>query len=73
MTDPKKGDHVSWSWGTDTAKGVVQEVFTDHVSRSIKGLRVTRNASPEEPACLIEQDDGDAVLKSASELSRTKG
>jgi hypothetical protein len=39
------------------------------VSRTIARSEITRNASEEEPAYLIEQDDGDHVLKSASELS----
>jgi hypothetical protein len=38
------------------------------VTRRIKGVEVTRKASPEEPAYMIEQDDGGRVLKSASEL-----
>ena len=70
MTNLKKGDAVSWSWGSGTAKGKVAEVFHDRVERRIKGKMVTRNASREEPACLIRQEDGDEVLKSASELTR---
>ncbi|MEL6619026.1 MAG: HVA1 family protein, partial [Pseudomonadota bacterium] len=33
------------------------------------GTAVTHNASADNPAFLIEQEDGDLVLKSASELS----
>lgn len=66
----RKGDPVTWNWGSGTAKGTVTEVFTEKVTRRIKGKSITRNASAEEPAYLIRQEDGDRVLKSASELSR---
>jgi Hypervirulence associated proteins TUDOR domain len=36
----------------------------------IKGQKITRIASRDEPAYLVRQDDGDEVLKSASELAR---
>ncbi|HEX8299909.1 MAG TPA: DUF2945 domain-containing protein [Rubricoccaceae bacterium] len=70
MATFKTGDSVSWTWGAGTATGTVSEVFTDHVTRTIKGTEVTRNATPDEPAYLVEQDDGDRVLKSASELTK---
>ena len=63
-----KGDKVSWNWGNGGATGVVTEVFTEKVSRTIKGHEITRKATRDEPAFLIEQKDGDRVLKSASEL-----
>ena len=62
------GDKVEWDWGSGTATGSVTEVFTDDVTRTIKGNEVKRNASDDDPAYLIEQDDGDEVLKSGSEL-----
>ena len=65
------GDTVEWSWGNGTGSGKVTERFTSKVTRTIKGNEVTRDASDDEPAYLIEQDDGDRVLKSASELSQT--
>lgn len=64
------GDTVSWDWGSGTGTGTVTERFTNRVSRTIEGSEVVRNASDEEPAFLIEQDDGDEVLKSASELTK---
>lgn len=68
--DIRVGDHVSWSWGQGTGTGKVAERFTAKVTRQIKGSEITRNASDDEPAYLIEQEDGDRVLKSASELAR---
>lgn len=63
------GDEVEWNWGSGTGTGTVQEVFTERVTRTIDGTEVTRNADPDNPAYLIEQEDGDRVLKSESELS----
>lgn len=62
------GDKVSWEWGQGTAEGTIEERFTSKVTRTLDGNEVTREASEDEPAYLIEQDDGDRVLKSASEL-----
>lgn len=64
----KKGDSVEWSWGNGSASGKVREVFTSRVTRTIKGSEITRNATDDNPAYLIEQEDGDEVLKSHSEL-----
>ena len=64
-----KGDEVSWSWGNGTGTGTVREVHTDRVEVTIKGSDIVRNADEGNPAYLIEQDDGDRVLKSESELS----
>ena len=64
------GTEVEWEWGSGSATGTVQEVFTEKVTRTIKGNEVTRDASEDEPAYMIEQDDGDRVLKSHSELSK---
>ena len=65
-----KGDRVSWEWGPVRAEGKITETFTEKVTRTIKGNEVTRNASEDEPAYLIEQDDGDRTLKSHSELKK---
>lgn len=66
----KNGDKVTWSWGDGTAKGTISESFTEKVTRTIKGKKITRNASKDEPAYLIEQEDGDRVLKSATEIEK---
>lgn len=68
MADVNVGDQVSWEWGSGTATGEVKERFESAVTRTIEGNEVTRHASSEEPAFLIEQDDGDEVLKSITEI-----
>ena len=73
MGDFSKGDKVEWSWGNGTATGEVTEKFTSKVTRTIKGNEVTRDASEDEPAYMVEQEDGDRALKSGSELSKASG
>lgn len=62
---------VEWEWGSGQAKGYIRKKYTDEVSLTLKGTEVTRNASKEEPAYLIEQSDGDEVLKSHSEIKKS--
>jgi hypothetical protein len=69
----RAGSRVKWTWGAHTAEGVVRKSFTHRIERTIKGATVTREADAKNPAYLIEQDDGDKVLKSHSELTRVEG
>ncbi|MCQ0987254.1 hypervirulence associated TUDOR domain-containing protein [Jiella marina] len=71
MTKFQKGEHVAWSWGNGEGKGQVKDHFKEKVTREIDGSEITRNASKDNPAYLIEQDDGSRVLKSESELKKT--
>ncbi|GAA2733009.1 DUF2945 domain-containing protein [Pedococcus aerophilus] len=64
----RKGSSVSWSWGQGTAEGTISEVHHDSVTRTIKGSEITRNGSDDDPAYVIEQEDGTTVLKLRSEL-----
>ncbi len=73
MGDYSKGDTVEWNWGGGTGTGKIKERFTSDVERTIKGSKVSREASKDEPAYLIEQEDGDRVLKSGSELKAHQG
>lgn len=68
MAQFRKGTRVQWTWGNGIAEGKIAQAFTDDVERTIKGVTVKRTASRQEPAYLIEQADGDRVLKSRSEL-----
>jgi Hypervirulence associated proteins TUDOR domain len=64
----KKEQHVCWKWGRGTAEAQVKREFKSDITRQINGKPVTRKASPEKPAYLLQQDDGQEVLKSATEL-----
>lgn len=66
----RKGTVVTWDWGTSEAEGTVTEVHHDKVTRTTKGEQVTRNGSADDPAYVIEQEDGTVVLKLASEVER---
>ena len=65
-----EGTEVKWSWGSGTATGKIETVYTKKTTRKIKGNDVTRKADDDCPAYYIKQDDGDAVLKSHSEVSK---
>ena len=62
------GDSVTWNWGSGSATGTIKQIYTDKVTKTIKDAQVTRNATDDDPAYLIEQEDGDRVLKSGSEI-----
>ena len=64
----RTGTTVSWAWGSARAEGKVVAIHRDTVTRTIKGSRITRHGSREDPAYEIEQDDGTSVLKLRSEV-----
>lgn len=67
----REGTKVKWKWGDGTAEGTVQETYTEKVTKTIKGNEVTRDGEEGNKALYIEQDDGDHVLKSESEVEKT--
>jgi hypothetical protein len=64
----RTGSSVSWKWGQGVAEGKVVAVHQDTVTRTIKGSEITRKGSDDDPAYVIEQEDGATVLKLRSEL-----
>ena len=66
----RMGTMVAWDWGKGTATEKVAEVYRHRITLTLKGAEITRNATDEEPAYRIVQDDGDEVLKSASEVRK---
>ncbi len=64
------GTSVKWKWGNGWGEGKIAERFTEKVTQTIDSTEVTREASGDEPAYLIEQEDGDRVLKSHSEVEK---
>jgi len=67
----RTGSEVSWSWGNGSASGKVTEVHHDTVERQIKGEKIKRKGSDDDPAYVIEQEDGTRVLKLKSELDQS--
>ncbi|MBF9042173.1 HVA1 family protein [Rhodobacterales bacterium HKCCE4037] len=70
MASYHEGDKVEWDWGNGTATGTVQKTYTRKITRKLQGSEVTRDGSDDDPALYIEQDDGDGVLKLASEVRK---
>lgn len=66
----RQGTAVKWKWGNGEAKGTVEETYKESVSKTLKGSEVTRNGTENDKALLIQQDDGDRVLKLESEVER---
>lgn len=66
----RKGTTVTWKWGKNEAEGTVTEVHHEKVTRKSKGKEITRNGTDDDPAYVIEQEDGTTVLKLQSEVER---
>jgi len=66
----RTGTTVTWKWGSSSASGKVTEVHHDKVTRTTKGSEITRDGSDDDPAYVIEQEDGTVVLKLRSEVER---
>ncbi len=64
------GTTVTWRTASGVVEGTVTAVHPRPVVRRIKGVRITRLGSPEDPAYEIEQADGTRTLKLASEVQR---
>ena len=60
---------MSWNWGQGTAKGKVKEIHRETITKKIDGSEITRKGTKDNPAYLIEQEDGTKVLKLRSELN----
>lgn len=65
-----KGDNVKWKWGDGYARGKVVERHTKTIEQTIDGNSVKRKGDDDNAALVIEQDDGQKVLKLESEVSK---
>lgn len=70
MAGYSEGTKVEWDWGNGTASGRIDKVYMQKQTLKIKGSDVTRDADDDCPAYKIEQDDGDIVLKSHTEVRK---
>lgn len=62
------GETARWDWGGGEGSGQITQIYTDSITKTLQGSDITRHGSNDNPAYLIEQDDGDRVLKLDSEL-----
>jgi hypothetical protein len=65
----RKGQKIHWNWGAHIAHGHVVERFERRVQRTIEGSRIVRRGTGDNPAYLVETDEGKRALKRGSELS----
>ena len=65
-----EGDKVRWNWGGSDAYGTIKSIFHSKTTRHIKGTEVVKHGTQDNPALMIEQDDGDRVLKLLSEVEK---
>ena len=70
MAKFSKGDKVEWDWGNGTGTGKITEIYTQKRTLKIDGSEITRDASEDEPSFRIEQEDGDEVFKSSTEVRK---
>ena len=68
----RKGQSVEWAWGKGHAVGKIAESFTESITRTIKGSKITRHGTQANPAYLILQEKGNEVLKLHSELHKAE-
>ena len=66
----REGTRVKWKWADGWGYGKVVQRYVEDVEKSIEGSPVKRNAAPDDPAYLIEQEDGGRVLKGVDEIER---
>ena len=66
----QKGSTVKWKWGNGTAQGKVQETYAEEITKTLKGSQITKKGKSGNKALLIEQEDGDQVLKLESEVEK---
>ncbi|WP_348761159.1 DUF2945 domain-containing protein [uncultured Salinisphaera sp.] len=62
------GETARWNWGGGEGSGKIVQIYTESVTKELQGSEITRHGEDDNPAYLIEQDDGDRVLKLDSEL-----
>lgn len=70
MSGYSEGTKVQWDWGDGSASGKIVQVYTQERTLKIDGNEVTRDASEDCPSYKIEQDDGQEVFKSHSEVEK---
>jgi hypothetical protein len=68
----KPNDPVSWKWYDGVINGVVVEAFLEPIVKEIKGKKIKRNGSPENPAYLVKSEAGNLALKLGTELQDQK-
>lgn len=66
----KVGALVEWKWLGRPIEGRVEKIFTVPTVQVIKGKKIKRNGSKENPAYLVKSLAGNLALKLESELAK---
>ena len=62
-----KGDEISWKWGSQHPSGPVKEVKDDGAQvKTKKGSTISKDASKDNPAIVIETASGNNAVKKVS-------
>jgi hypothetical protein len=64
----RTGTTVTWHSGTGVVEGTVTAIHPRPVIRRVRGVRVKRLGTQEDPAYEIEQADGGRALRLGSEI-----
>lgn len=64
----KKGAPVGWKWLGGVVEGRVNSIFFEPTEMIIKGKKIKRNGSQQEPAYLVQSNAGNFALKLHREL-----
>ena len=70
MAQYKKAAKVMWKWLGKSISGVVEEVYFDSVTKTIKGKKITRHGTKDKPAYLVKSEAGNLALKLETELHK---
>lgn len=69
MAKFKKASKVQWQWLGRPIHGVVEDIFTTSITKTIKDKKITRHGTAEKPAYLVKSEAGNLALKLETELS----
>ena len=65
-----KKSKVQWKYLGRAVEGFVVRVYREPITVALKGKRIKRNGSKENPAYLVESVSGNRALKLQSELEK---
>lgn len=68
ITEERVDKSVSWKYGSGTATGKVVRRYIKPIELTLQGSKIRRNGTPDDPALLIQQENGARVLKLKSEV-----
>ncbi|WP_417887171.1 DUF2945 domain-containing protein [Zunongwangia sp.] len=61
---------MKWKWNNGIASGKVMETYTEEITKTIGGSKITRKGTQGNKALCIEQKDGSKVLKLEQEVEK---